>query len=124
MRLRTFFGCCRTCCYELLSYHSLVLEVICNIGELRLNSCDVIYLNNSFEPLKIKFEIANQLNYSNILNSESNMIITFEECTTINELEQFITSAIIKRYITENYKIDNTRLEMFYNIQTIQNIKD
>jgi hypothetical protein len=66
MRLRNFFKGNRPFGYELLTYHSLVLEVICNIGELSIRSKNLKYLDESFKELKISFELGKVLECSYI----------------------------------------------------------
>lgn len=112
MQLRKFFGGCRPCCYNLLTFHSLVLEVICNIGELCIYSMDLDYLNSEFAELRISFKIGDNLMCSEIYDYESQINITFSNYTTEEELEKFITDKIVHRYTKSNGLVCNRRLEM------------
>ena len=112
MQLRNFFGGCRPCAYHLLSYHSLVLEVTCNIGELCIYSTNLDYLNKEFSELRISFRIGNTLTCSDIYDYESDIIITFSDTTTEEDLEKYITDKIIDRFTRLGGSVNHRRLEM------------
>lgn len=111
MRLRNFFGGCRPCCYDLLTYHSLVFEVLFNIGELCIYSMNLDYLNSEFTELRISFNKGNSLMCSEIYDYESQINITFTDYTTEEELEKFITNKIIDRYTMSDGIICARRLD-------------
>lgn len=128
MQLRNFPLKCIPCCYDLLSYHARIFEVINNIGELRIWSLDLDYLNKSFKELQIAFEICDELRCSDIYDYESPMNITFSISTTEEELEKFITDKIVDRFTRLGGSVNPRRLEMLeysinQNLYTIK-IKD
>lgn len=127
MQLRNFFGGCRPCAYHLLSFHSLVMEVTRNIGELRIYSMNLYYLNKEFSELRISFRIGNTLTCSDIFDYESDIIITFSDTTTKEDLEKYITNKIVVRFTMKDGIICSKRLESFEYIKNFNSqdkIKD
>lgn len=80
--------------YHLLSYDSLILEAIINPGEIKIESKDIDYLNNSFEKLKITFREGPLLRG---YNTGTEIIITISKNDKLEEIEAMIGHEIIYR---------------------------
>lgn len=91
--------------YDLLSYDSLILEAIIHPGEIKIESKDLTYLNDSFKKLKISFREGPLLRgYTN----EDEIIIVFSKEDKKEEIEAMIGHEIIHR---QQMKKSNKYLE-------------
>lgn len=91
--------------YDLLSYDSLIVEAIIHPGEIKIESKDLTYLNDSFKKLKISFREGPLLRgYTN----EDEIIIVFSKEDKKEEIEAMIGHEIIHR---QQMKKSNKYLE-------------
>lgn len=96
--------------YHMLSYDSLILEAIINPGEIKIESKDINYLNNSFKKLKISFRDGPLLRGYNL---ENEIIIVIAKNDKLEEIEAMIGHEIIHR---EQIKKSDKYLEQTINL--------
>lgn len=96
--------------YHMLSYDSLILEAIINPGEIKIESNDIDYLNDSFKKLKISFREGSLLRG---YNTGVEIIIVISKNDKLEEIEAMIGHEIIHR---EQMKKSDKYLEQTINL--------
>lgn len=111
--------------YHLLSYDSLILEAIINPGEIKIDSKDINYLNNSFEKLKIAFREGPLLRG---YNAGTEIIIVISKNDKLEEIEAMIGHEIIHReqmkYMIQTINLVNRINELATNTHDIKYQKE